>query len=184
MTCADRGKRGSALFLRIRWLWSRSGRVGYWARPWGTVQRAVVQPHDHNFRCCGGLHDAPRRFFVQDQHGCNRDATVSFQPCRGATCEFYPIFALSWNSRHNVESVGRCADADKQTGTVRSRNFLDRYAIATEFSVQIFDQCSQSAIKVRWALPFGSECLLMPDTRPGQATARRLACSGRGSSVP
>jgi hypothetical protein len=30
----------------------------------------------------------------------------------------------------------------------------------------------------------GSECLIMPDTCLGQTTARRLACSGRGSSVP
>ena len=30
----------------------------------------------------------------------------------------------------------------------------------------------------------GSECLIMPDTCPGRPTVRRLACSGRGSSVP
>jgi hypothetical protein len=30
----------------------------------------------------------------------------------------------------------------------------------------------------------GSECLIMPDTCPDQPTARRLACSGCGSSVP
>jgi hypothetical protein len=30
----------------------------------------------------------------------------------------------------------------------------------------------------------GSECLVMPDTCPGQPTARRLACSARGSFVP
>jgi hypothetical protein len=30
----------------------------------------------------------------------------------------------------------------------------------------------------------GSECLIMPDTRPGQLTARHLACSARGRCVP
>jgi len=30
----------------------------------------------------------------------------------------------------------------------------------------------------------GSACLIMPDTCPDQPTARCLACSGRGSSVP
>ncbi len=30
----------------------------------------------------------------------------------------------------------------------------------------------------------GSERLIMPDTYPDQPTARCLACSGRGSSVP
>jgi hypothetical protein len=30
----------------------------------------------------------------------------------------------------------------------------------------------------------GSECLIMPDTRPGQPIVRHLSCSGRGSSIP
>jgi hypothetical protein len=36
----------------------------------------------------------------------------------------------------------------------------------------------------RRARQIGSECLVMPDTFPGQPAVRRLGCSGRGSWVP
>jgi hypothetical protein len=50
--------------------------------------------------------------------------------------------------------------------------------VAARSGVAIDDDGAALGLQIR------SECLIMPDTCPDRPTARRLACLGRGSSVP